>query len=244
MMTSCDVLLIDRIDEKFNELDLYKQGGVTYIKIALDEMLTISNIVVATLQGFFEAFAKDDIAKVPNEDVRAVTEQIIAIAERLAKGSALPSESTHHVLEGFTRCSVIVFRQTFALLLVAEQLQQLHYLTNRNDSSRLIDKRLCKEANDQFNSLNVSNEWNIPQKHRVDAFFNCNDPNHGVSKYPKPIDQNRIDRPRLNSPRMEAIVEAEVDAAAEVALLFEAVAMVVIEPTPAESGRAMMLRCL
>jgi len=39
-------------------------------------------------------------------------------------------------------------------------------------------------------------------------------------------------------------VEAEVDTAAEVTLLVEAVGMVVIEPTPAESGRAMMLRCL
>jgi hypothetical protein len=57
MMTSCDVLLIDRIDEKFDELDLYEQGGVTYIKIALDDMFTISNIVVTTLQGFFEASA-------------------------------------------------------------------------------------------------------------------------------------------------------------------------------------------
>jgi hypothetical protein len=47
MMTSyCDVLLIDRIDEKFDELHLYiyKQGGVTYVKIALDKMLTISKI--------------------------------------------------------------------------------------------------------------------------------------------------------------------------------------------------------
>ncbi len=51
-------------------------------------------------------------------------------------------------------------------------------------------------------------------------------------------------RPRPNSPRMEAVVEAEVDAAAEVALLVEAVVMVVIKPTPAESGRAMMPRCL
>ena len=49
MMNSCDVLLVDRIDKKFNELDLYEQGGVTYIKIVLDEMFTISNIVVATL---------------------------------------------------------------------------------------------------------------------------------------------------------------------------------------------------
>ena len=39
-------------------------------------------------------------------------------------------------------------------------------------------------------------------------------------------------------------MEAEVDAAAEVALPVGAVEMVVIRPTPAESGRAMMLRCL
>jgi hypothetical protein len=237
MMNSCDVLLVNRIDKKFDELDLYKQGGVTYIKIALDGMFTISNTVVTTLQGFFEAFAKDSIAKVPNEDVRAATEQNIAVAERLAKVSALPSESTHHILEGFTWCSVIVFRQTFAQLLVAERLQQLRYLTNRNDSSRLFDiKRLCKEANDLFNSLNVSNEWIIPQKHFVDACFNFGDPDHGtIPKCPKP---------RPNSPRMKAVMEAEVDAAAEVALLIKAAAMVVIEPTPAESGRAMMLRCL
>ncbi len=77
-------------------MDLYKQGGVTYIKTALDEMFTISNTVVTTLQGFFEAFAS--IAKVPNEDVRAATEQIIAVAERLAEVSVLPIESTRHAV--------------------------------------------------------------------------------------------------------------------------------------------------
>jgi len=52
-------------------------------------------------------------------------------------------------------------------------------------------------------------------------------------------------RPRPNTPRMKAVVvEAEVDVEAEVTLLVEAVVMVVIEPTPAASGRAMMLRCL
>ena len=38
-------------------------------------------------------------------------------------------------------------------------------------------------------------------------------------------------RPRPNSPRMEAVVEVEVDATAEVALLVEAVAMLVFVPT-------------
>ena len=39
-------------------------------------------------------------------------------------------------------------------------------------------------------------------------------------------------------------MEAEVDVAAEVALLVKAIAMVVIELTPAGSGRVMMIRCL
>jgi hypothetical protein len=99
MMNSCDALLIERFDKKFKDLSLYEQGGLTYIKLALDKMFTISNTVVATLQGIFENFAKDGISKVPNEDVRAATEQIVAVADRLAEVSALPSECTVQLLE-------------------------------------------------------------------------------------------------------------------------------------------------
>jgi hypothetical protein len=113
MMNSYDVLLVKRIDKMLDELDLYEQGGITYHKIVLDEMFTISNTVVTTLQGLFEAFAKEGISKALNEHVRAATEQIVAVAERLAKVSALPSECTHHILEGFIWCPVNVFKQTF-----------------------------------------------------------------------------------------------------------------------------------
>jgi hypothetical protein len=158
-------------------------------------MFTISNTVVATLQGFFENFAKDGIAKVPNEDVRVATEQIVAVAERLAEVSALPSECTIQLLEGLTKCSITIFRHTFSHLLVGEHLRQLHTLTTLHNSSHLCGiKKLCKEANDMFNVLNVSKEWNIPQKHRIDACFNCSDPDHGIPKCPKPIDQSRIGR--------------------------------------------------
>ncbi len=63
MMNSCDVLLVDRIDEKFDELDLYEQGGVTYIKIALDEMFTISNTVIGhgILAGKYLAEYRDSL---------------------------------------------------------------------------------------------------------------------------------------------------------------------------------------
>jgi hypothetical protein len=120
MINSCDALLIEKIDKKFEDLPLYKQGGVTDIKLALDEMFTISNTVVATLQGFFENFAKDGIAKVPDEDFRVAMEQILAVAERLDEVSALPSECTVQLLEGLTKGSLTIFRQTFSHLLVSD----------------------------------------------------------------------------------------------------------------------------
>jgi hypothetical protein len=100
MMNSCDGLLVKKTDKKFEDLDLYKQGGVTYIKIALDEIFT--NTFVTTLQGFFEAFSKDGIGKVLRKDVRVVTEQIVAVAEQLAKVSALLTECTVQILKGIT----------------------------------------------------------------------------------------------------------------------------------------------
>ena len=45
-----------------------------------------------------------------------------------------------------------------------------------------------------FYALNVSKGWNIPQKPHINACFNCSDPDHGVLKCPKPINQSRIDK--------------------------------------------------
>ena len=137
MINSCDALLVKQINKTFKDLSLFEQGGVTYIKLALDEMFTISNTVVTTLQGFFKNASKDGIAKVPNEDVRVATEQLVVVAERLAEGAALPCECTIQLLEGLTKCSVTIFRQTLSHLLVGERLRQLCTLTLFHDSSCL-----------------------------------------------------------------------------------------------------------
>jgi hypothetical protein len=52
-----------------------------------------------------------------------------------------------------------------------------------------------------FHALNISMEWNIPQKYRIDACFNCSDPDHGIPKCPKPINQSRINRAKSNFSR-------------------------------------------
>jgi hypothetical protein len=50
----CDVNLVKRIDEKFDCLAEYEQGGDTYLKIALDEMFTMSNMVIMSLQRYLK----------------------------------------------------------------------------------------------------------------------------------------------------------------------------------------------
>ncbi len=83
----------------------------------------------------------------------------------------------------------------FSHLLVGEHLRQLCTLTSLHDSSRLGGiKKLCKKMNDMFNTLNISKEWNIPQKHRIDTYFNRGDPDHGIPKCPTPIIHKRIDQ--------------------------------------------------
>ena len=157
-------------------------------------MFTISNTVVTTLQGFFEAISKDGIGKVPNRDVHVVMEQIVAVVEQLAKISALPTECTVQILEGFTRCSVLTFKETFHHLLVGEHLQQLHTLSPLHDS-RQNQEAVQGGKQYMFNALNIL-------KDRSDACFNCGDPDHGV---PKPIDQARIDKAKADFCRKRGV---------------------------------------
>jgi hypothetical protein len=83
----------------------------------------------------------------------------------------------------------------FSHLLVDEHLRQLCTLTSLHDSSCLGGiKKLCKEGNDMFNILNISKEWNIPQKHRIDTCFNCGNPDQRVPKCRTPIIHKRIDQ--------------------------------------------------
>ena len=115
LTNSCDINLVKRIDEKFDCLAEYEQGGITYLKMALDEMFTMSDMVIMSLQRYLKQFAQEGIAKVPNEDVRICTEQLVAVSTRLAEVDALPQESIGFILEGLTRCLVPEFKDIHRL---------------------------------------------------------------------------------------------------------------------------------
>ena len=54
MVNSSEMALIQRIDEKFEKLDLMEQGDITYMKIALNEMFYMIQDVVTALQNWLK----------------------------------------------------------------------------------------------------------------------------------------------------------------------------------------------
>ncbi len=66
---SCDINLVKRIEEMFDQLFEYEEGGITYLKITLNEMFTMSNMVITLLQKFLKQFAQEKVARMPNENV-------------------------------------------------------------------------------------------------------------------------------------------------------------------------------
>ena len=138
LTNSCDINLVKRIEEKYDHLAEYEQGGITYLKLGLDEMFTMTNMTIMSLLKYLKQFAQEGIAKVPNEDVRLCTEQLNAVCARLAEVDQLPQESTTHILEGFTRCSVTEFRDIHKLLATTEKVRQMRVNSGKRDSSTTL----------------------------------------------------------------------------------------------------------
>jgi hypothetical protein len=198
LTNSCDINLVKPIDEKFDCLAKYEQGGITYLKMTLDEMLTMSNIVIMSLQHNLKQFAQEEIAKVPNENVCVCSEQLVAVCTRLAEVNTLPQESIGFILEGLTRCSVPEFKDIHRLLCTTHKVCQMRAVTGRRDSSSTLAhiQKIYKEACKVFHSMNLTNKCNIPQSHQADAFlttcYNCSAPDHTSDKCPFPHNETKI----------------------------------------------------
>ncbi len=137
------------------------------MKIALDEMFTMSDMVIMSLQRYLKQFAQDRIAKVPNKDVCVCSEQLIAVCTHLAEVDALPQESIGFILDGLTRCSVPEFNDIHRLLCTTHKVRQMRAVTGRRDSFTTLAhiQKICKEACKVLHSMNLTNKWNIPQSH-------------------------------------------------------------------------------
>ena len=86
-------------------------------------MLNMSNVFRTSLHEFINKFSNNGIAKFPNKNISALTQQMNTLCERLDKSRALTRHTLLHVLTGLTWCSVSDFVSPFELMFNNERVR-------------------------------------------------------------------------------------------------------------------------
>ena len=69
MMNSSEAELKERVDEKFEKIELLKQGGITYLEFMLNKMFCMTNDVISALQTFLNNLAEEGLLKTVGDNV-------------------------------------------------------------------------------------------------------------------------------------------------------------------------------
>ena len=104
-----DPELKKQVNEKYDHLDAYQKGGITYFKILVDTVFKMSSLTVKSLKQLITDFGKDGLSKVKGENVRHIGTLIIAVATCLADCDNLGFDSYQHVVDGPGKCNVAKF---------------------------------------------------------------------------------------------------------------------------------------
>ena len=160
LVNSSEATLTQLVDEKYQALDSLERGGVTYLKLLLDEILCMTNDVVSSLQMFLKIFADVGLTKTAGDNVAEATAQVKAVCESLSEVNQLPQEAPTFVLQGLTKFSVPEFTGPFTLILNQERVNQMGMavsLTNTSAATIIRVRTILVLANNSYHSLNTSN---------------------------------------------------------------------------------------
>ena len=195
-----DAELQKQVNEKFERLDAYERGGITYFKILVDTVFKMSSLTVKSLKQFIADFGKDGLSKVQGENVRQIGTLIIAVATRLADCGHLGFESYQHVVDGLSKCNVAKFRDVYkqqsAALTFEDALHGFGDMT-----SDVVMKKIegvLHPAMNIYDNLNLGRQWNVPGRSANAlpvACDNCGGP-HTANKCPKPRDEEKCKKAR------------------------------------------------
>ena len=75
-----DPELKKQVNKKYDRLNAYQKGGITYFKILVESVFKMGSLTVKSLKQFITDFGKDGLSKVKGENVRHIRTLIIAVA--------------------------------------------------------------------------------------------------------------------------------------------------------------------
>jgi len=171
-----------------------QDDGTVILKIMLDQMFCLTTDMVQALQDFLEHFRAKDLAHVPGENVVVITKQLLVVSTRLAEVNKLPTKTVKCVLQGFALSSVDKFKEPFELMLMQKQIDDMNKVVGLKLSSDLTlacIKTICIKATTTYESLSLSNEWNIPLGTALSC-WNCGSEKHRADKCNQPRDNKEF----------------------------------------------------
>ena len=205
-----DSELQKQVKDKYDRLDAYQKGGITYFKILVDTVFKMSSLTVKSLKQFIADFGKDGLSKVQGENVRHIGTLIIAVATRLSDCNNLGFESYQHVVDGLGKCNVAKFRKVYQQKSAALTFDDALYGYGDMASADVLSKieNVLHPAMNIYDNLNLGGQWHVPGKSVNSlpiACDNCGGP-HVATKCPLPHNEEKCKKAR--EARLKANAEA------------------------------------
>jgi hypothetical protein len=190
-----DPELKKQVKDKYDRLNLYKKGGITYFKIVVDTVFKMSSLTVKSLKEFISDFGKNGLTKVQGENVRQVGTLIITVSTGLADCNNLGFESYQHVVDRLGRCNVAKFWDVYKQKSAALTFDDAFYGCGGMPSADVLKKieDVLYPAMTIYNNLNLGGQWNTPGR-SVNSVppvcDNCGGP-HIAPECPLPHDEEK-----------------------------------------------------
>ena len=180
--------------------------------------------------------------------MRLISSQIDGVAERLTDSGLLSSESLIHYINGYTICTVDVFKRVFSNKAV-----EYTYLdaTGESSFSSMTNGYVLKEMHEIstatraiFDHLHLGNKWNLPGKHGHHAaatVTKCDNCGSAMTKSARRLAKHEPRLKKLREVVDEAVVDVEVEQVVEIVMGNVLLGMLIPQRAPTLESQTLMV---
>ncbi len=162
-----------------------------------NKLFGLNEDTTAALVNFLKLFRNKSLHCYQGENVALAWKELLAVCSRLAEAKELPQETPVNLLMGLTLYLVDEFKTLFEHKLQvakAESLEGNHHLSQPEIMGEV--RGLLTSAAQYYNSLNMIDNWNLPQNQCPNVFgtplgaknssWNCGKPDHSLNQCTQP----------------------------------------------------------
>ena len=102
-------------------MPIIEQDGIVSLKLILDEMFFMYEIIVQTLNTWIKPFSQEGPSKTVVENIALLMLHFLACSVHLSDVNRLEIEADTYLLEGITKCSVEEFNKPFDMIIQQEK---------------------------------------------------------------------------------------------------------------------------